>query len=62
MTYTNDFVWHNIEYLINNQCANWTVYWTLCIVSVLVIMDGVFRGYRTPPKRSASGPSLSPFR
>ncbi|GLV38819.1 centrosomin [Carabus blaptoides fortunei] len=24
-------------------------------------MDGLFRGYRTPPKRSASGPSLSPF-
>lgn len=43
---------------VDHEC---TVDCFLFILSVVLIMDGLYRGFRTP-KRSSSGPSLSPFR
>lgn len=48
----------DISTSVDHECA---LNCFLFILSVVLIMDGLYRGFRTP-KRSSSGPSLSPFR
>lgn len=44
----------------NNNSDTLIIYWISIILSVILIMDGFYKGYRTPKKSASS--SLIPFR